>query len=64
MNDKQLGIVEGVKLAAAVEAQRIAMGCLNAAIGAGLLPKVDFHVQIKVDIDRQVIALANAGSMQ
>lgn len=58
MNEKQQGIVEGIKLAAILEAQRIAFAAINQAVASKLIPAQNYNVDIKVEIEPRVIALA------
>lgn len=58
MNEKQSAVLDSIKLAAGLEAQRIAVAMLNAAMQGGMLPQANYNVKIHAEIDRPTILTA------
>lgn len=63
MTEKQLAMLDAIKLAAGSEAQRIAQQTVNQAVGAGMLPSTTYSIRINVDIERgpSIVVPSSAG---
>lgn len=62
MTEKQEGIIAAIEFVAGLEAQRIALGAINAAVQGNLLPHRQYHANIEVKL-RAASVLAPAGAI-
>lgn len=55
MTEAQQATLDAIKLAAGLEAQRIAIQTVDRAVAGKLLPAGNYAVQINIEVDRKIV---------
>lgn len=62
MTETQAAMIDAVKIAAGLEAQRIAVATLNQLIAQKLIPHHNYKIAINVEVEAQIIAQLPEGA--